>query len=368
MMRHPLVKKEWKSLKWVMLLFSIIFVFFTLVLSDKMTEEKTFHLLGQYEEAIFINHLYDVGQIMIPVLLITMIVLAGVLFVHDRNLYIGKFISSLPYTRREQFKIKYLMGTSTFTVPLIFFTGALYMIRGHHQSWTSRVYQYNPLGSLLKSQDGVGVLLTWLIFLWLILLTTYSFLMMIQTLIGQNIVASIVGGIAFLVPLFLAYAIPINLISLGSHRNDFRWIEKVGKWVQLFLFGRPELKYAESYLVLNGYDFFDSYTHLYRAYNYQWFPLYVIVLILGIMISALLGFYFIQGNDVEKNGEIALYPWVKKLLVIGTTLCSLLLLPIIIQIFTSIESPIVTIIAMIIGASIGFFISYKSIEMTTKHR
>ena len=77
--------------------------------------------------------------------------------------------------------------------------------------------------------------------------------------------------------------------------------------------------------------------------------------------------YFIAHYDVEKNGEIALYPWVGEILIIGITLCSVLLLPMVIAALTGIETPIATLISMVIGAVLGYFISHKSIEMTSKH-
>lgn len=367
MISHPLVKKEWKSLKWLMLLYACIFTFFTLVISDNMAQEKTAYLLRQYQQAIFTNQLYGVAGTMVPMLLISMMVLVGVLFSHDRNSHIGKFISSLPYTRREQFKIKYLMGMSTFTVPLIVFAGALYMIRMQHQVWISRIYQYNPLGELLENQDSARTLLLWLVFIWLIMLVVYSFLMMVQSLIGQNIVGSIIGGVVFFVPLFLGYAVPANLSFLSIGIGYFTYVESLTKGAQIFLGGRPEFRYLGNVLKLDKHNLLENYTNLYGAYDYQWFPLYMVVLIIAIIISTILANYFISYNDVEKNGEIALYPWVGKLLIIGSTLCSLLLLPIIIVIFTGIENSIITLISMAIGAALGYFFSSKSVEMTTKH-
>lgn len=348
-----------------MLLYGCLFAFFALILSDNMAQEKTSHLLRQHREAIFVSQLYGLSQLMVPMLLISMMIVVGVLFIHDRNRHIGKFIGSLPYTRKKQFKIKYLMGMTTFTVPLLFFAGAIYAIQGHHQGWIGRVYKYVSLGEFLKAQDSVWVLLLWLVFLWLIMLATYSVLMMIQTLIGQNIVASIIGGIIILVPLFLVYAIPVNLWLLST--LDFRYSEKLVKRVLIFLYGTPEFKLIGNVSGVNMYNLFDSYTNIYGGYTYQWFPLYMAILVLGIMISTLLGSYFAAHYDVEKNGEIALYPWVGKLLVIGITLCSLLLFPMMFTMFTGIENPITTLISMVIGAVLGYFISRKSIEMTAKH-
>ena len=364
MISHPLVKKEWKLLKWIMLLFGCIFAFFAMVLSNNMANEKTYHLLRQYVEGIFIKQLYGINIAMVPILMITLMIVVAVLFAHDRNIYIGKFINSLPYTRKESFKIKYVMGIITFTVPLIVFGVALYSIRSSHLDWINRVYQYSYQGEALKAQDGAGILLLSLVFIWLIMAGTYSFLMMVQTLIGQNIVASVVGGIVMLVPLFLGYAIPANLFLLSLTGRYFP--ESVAKWAQLFLLGLPDMRLIGSVYLLDTDNFINNHSRNYWVYNYQDFPLYIGILISGIVVSTSLAYYFMQHNDVEKNGEIAFYSWVEKLLVVGVTVCSILLLPILLVTFTRIESPVVTAITMIIGGVLGYIISTKSIELSTR--
>jgi len=365
MINHPLVKKEWKLLKWMMLLFGCIFAFSAILLNQGMVNMKTYHLIGQYQEGVFMNQLYQISNGMVPILLIGLMVAVGAMFIYDRNNHIGKFMSSLPYTRKQYFGIKYLMGVITFTIPLTVFGLVLYMIRRSHLGWTSRLYHYSPYGELFKAQDGAGVLMLWLVVVWLILLSTYSFLMMIQTLMGQSIVASIVGGIVLLVPLFLSYAIPTNLNLLFG--GDARYPENMVKWIGIFLFGSPEYKWIGQVSVLDQYNFMAHHTRGLHGYSYQWVPVYMTVLVVGIIITVLLGTYFIQHNDVEKNGEIVLYSWVGKLLVIGVTICTLLLLPIVIVLFTGIENWILTLVTMIIGGIIGYFISKKTIDMNRKH-
>lgn len=365
MIGHPLVGKEWKLLKWMMLLFGCIFAFSAILLNQEMVRMKTYHLIRQYQEGVFMDQLYQISFGMVPILLIGLVITVGVMFIYDRNNQISKFIGSLPYTRKQYFRIKYLMGMVTFTVPLMVFGVVLYMIRRSHLGWMNWVYQYSPYGNILKAQDGARVLLLWLGLLWLAMLITYSFLMMVQTLMGQSIVASIVGGIVLLVPLFLSYAIPTNLNLLFG--RDARYPENIGKWIQLFLFGRPEYKWIGQIYVLDQYDFMAYHTRGLNGYSYQWIPLYMAILVVGIIITVLLGSYFIQHNDVEKNGEIVLYPWVGKILVIGVTIYAFLLLPIVIVIFTGIENWILTLVTMVIGGIMGYFISKKTIEMNRRH-
>lgn len=372
MINHPLVKKEWKVLKWMMLLFGSVFVLAAILLNQGMENMKKYHLIGQYQESVFMSQLYEISSGLVPILLIGLMVAVGAMFIYDRNNHVGKFISSLPYTRKQYFRIKYLMGMVSFTLPLVVFGIGIYMIRISHLGWTNRLYQYSPYGDILRAQDGAGILLLWLLLLWLIMVCTYSFLMMIQTLMGKSIVASIVGGIILLTPLFFGLAIPMNLNLLFARNIDYtgsfdKWIELLGKWIQLFLLGRPEEKLMGRISVLDQYNFITYRARNFYIYDYQWFPIYMTILVLGIIGTALLGSYFIGHNDVEKNGEIVLYPWAGNLLVIGITVCSVLLLPIIMLVFTGIENIVLTLVTMAIGGIVGYLVSSKTIEMTRNH-
>lgn len=365
MLKHPLVQKEWKTARWIMLLISFIFAFGIIVLNNIMYDIKISHLIDDYRGLIFMERLYNISTVMVPALLLSIVLLTSMLFIHDRSVNVGKFVNSLPFTRKEQFTIKYIVGIATFTIPYILFGIAVYMINNSHKVWIYRKYKYLPYGEILRDQDGGTNLFMWLVLMWFVILTAYSFLIMIQTLIGQNFVAGILGGIIFLVPWFLAFAIPANLNLLLSYSIEVS--DKALELAKLVLFGNPEFQFIETIPIpsVRGIAYYSNY--LYYTINYQVFSLYIAVLIGIIIITTLLGYRFIQDNDVEKNGDIAMYPWVRKILIVGVSVCSGLLSPIIIVVFTRIENAVVSLIAMIIGGTLGYLISSKSIELTTKH-
>lgn len=360
MIKHPLIKKEWKSVRWVMLLFVAVFAFYAVVLNNNIYYEKTSHLMRNYRNTVFMGIVYGMGAALLSMVLIGVLILVILLFAHERNIYVGKFISSLPFTRKKQFTIKYSIGVIAYTLPFLLFGIVALSIRINNDSWISRVYKYLPYGDILARQDSIIAFLQWLGIVWLIITATYSFLMMIQTLMGQNIVAGIVGGIIVFVPWFLMFAIPANLELLKvyrmNHMSFIRWS------FEFFILAKPQWHQEQIEVTqgLNG-------TWWYSINSYHYLSLCIIVLMAVIILSTMLGYRFFQQNDVEKNGNIVMYPWVGKILVFGVTACSLLLLPIIVVAFSQIESSALTAVTMAIGGVLGYIMSTKSIELTRRH-
>ena len=357
---HPLVQKEWKTTRWVMLLFSLVYTLFGITLNNNIRMIKNRYLLNDFVNATFMNEVYRMSALLLPVMLMGITILVILLFSHDRSLSVGKFISSLPFSRTEQLTIKYIMGVISFTLPLILFGGLLTIMRVQNEKWISHLYKYSPYGEMLTKQDQVGALLLWLGIIWTIMLAGYSFLMLIQTLMGQNIIAGIIGAIIYMVPWFLGFAIPINrdLIFKTS------WDSNIFESIQFFFLGNPSRNMTQ--IKTGAQSLGGSWSH-YELYEYRQLGVNALILIGIIIISTRLAYYFIQTNDVEKNGELIMYPWVGKVLIAGVTVCAILLLPIILVIFTQIDNQIVALISMAVGGVLGYMISSRSIEMTKKH-
>lgn len=360
MTQHPLVQKEWKNTRWIMLIFSLMYIIFAAMLNKNIEGIKSWSLFNNISDVIFMDETYRLSWLVLPVMLIGIVVLTIVLFTHDRNHSVGKFINTLPFGRKKQFTIKYMMGLITFTLPFLLFSAVILIMRVSNEKWMSEIYKYAANGEILTKQDHLGRVFLWLGIMWLIMLAVYSFLMLVQTLMGQNIIAGVVGAITFLVPWFLALAIPVNVqILLNKY-----WTNGVQESVEFFFFANPKRTIEEIQLTSQSLSNKRGY---YIHYTYENLGLNIAILVGIIILSLLLAYNFTQSNDVEKNGDIVMYPWVGKVLIAGVTICALLLLPIIVTVFTQIENKILTLGSMIVGAFLGYLISSKSIEMTKKH-
>lgn len=361
MTKHPLVQKEWKTSRWVMLIFTLIYGTYAVLFNNSITYNKERYLFSDGSSSNFMYELYAISMTMLPLTLIGIAILVILLFSHERNLKVGKFIGSLPFNKKSQFKIKYMMGMVTFTLPFLLFAITMIFIRIQNNDWLTRLYEYAPAGGMLVKQESLGALLIWLGVIWLIMMAVYSFLMLVQTLMGQNIIAGIIGAIIYMVPWFLIYAVPANIYLING-----RWfLNNVWDSVQFFFQGTPKTN-IEPVIDLGKQTLFREWNHV-RAYGYHNLGLNLGILIVVIIISTILAYRFILDNDVEKNGDIVMYPWFGKILIAGISLCSALLLPLIVAIFTSVENSILTIALMITGGIIGYVISKRSIEITQKH-
>lgn len=365
MIKHPLVQKEWKSTRWVMLLFSFVYIIFAVILNNNITRMKKRYLVAGLMDVSFIDEIYRMSAFMLPLMLIGITLLVILLFSQERNPNVGKFISTLPFDRKEQFWIKYVMGLKTFTIPFIVFGVVTIIMRVRNTRWISHVYNYSQHGETLSKQDSLGALLLWLGIGWLIMVAAYSFLMLIQTLMGQNIIAGVVGAIIYLVPWFLIYAVPaVMLLILGKSPRVWIYIP-IKHAFRLFFLASPMA--GLNNVATNNRSFYGDPWQYYRTYMYPHLALYIGILIILAVLSTVLAYYFVQGNDVEKNGELIMYRWFGKILTAGVSVCALLLLPIIVSIFTGVQSIVLTWVLMAIGGILGYVISHKSIIMTQKH-
>ena len=364
MINHPLIQKEWKNIRWIMLIFLCVYTVSALILNQNMQGYKETYLLIENPDSIFIGETYAISQIILPIILIGIITLVVLLFHDDRNINVGRFIGSLPFSRKKQFIIKYLIGVLTFSIPLFIYGVAICAIRISHEKWINYVYKYQPHGDILIMEDSIGNVLLWICLVWLIMISLYSFSMFIQTIMGQNIIAGVIGGIIYLVPWFLAFAIPTNIALLTKKIVVFR-VSNIRNLMNTFLLGAPHK--GEVYNTQLSIYFDNQYSSYYFGYEYSHIFVGIMVLIAITIISSLLAYYFMQKGEAEKIGDIVMFPVFQKTLLLGVTICSGLLLPVIIVVFTQIDNNIIALVSMIIGGILGYFITRKSNELTRKH-
>lgn len=195
MIENPLIKKEWKTARWFMLLFLLTYIKFVGELAIIMNAVKSTYLVNDFPDAIFMSEVYELGMKLLPIMLGVIIALVIFLFAQDRTLKVSKFLSTLPFERKERFTIKYIMGLITFTVPFLALIGGTLILRVKNEKWISHLYKYLSHGEAIAKQDSLGKILLLLCIVWLILMVVYSFLMFAQIIIEKNIWVGVIGVI-----------------------------------------------------------------------------------------------------------------------------------------------------------------------------
>lgn len=355
MIQHPLFWKEWKSAKWWCLLIMGVFLMMFLSLNNKLqfgqqVIGRASASGGYYDYMVifenqFSSHVSAVSVILIPIV----IIMVTLLFQSDRKESVGAFVSGLPFTKKQQFKVKWFVGMLTITIPFAITTLLTVAIRAANWAWIQKYYAASDLGSKIIQHDTwLAVMLT-LLQVYLFFMTFYSLLMLIQTLIANNIAASVIGVIALAAPWFVIETGTATLSRLFNTQIMYR----NNDWSLFYTLMNPVRKYIEiAPAEMKGFNL--------GVFSYDYYWLKIAILVIIAVLSLYLGIKAYAQNQNSRNGELIMFDWVGKVLLVGVTLCSALLgnngLK---ALFIEQTNPVYEILTFTISGFIGFVIIQK---------
>ena len=157
---------------------------------------------GRVFEPIFLRIFDNSFSVLSVFLLPVIIIMSMMLFQSDRKENIGMFMSSLPFTKKEQFSVKWVVGILAITIPFILALGAAMLIRQSNIDWITRWYRENEMSGIL-AYETVSILFSIMAQTYLFIVAFFSVLMLMQSLIANNIAASIIGSITLAAPWFI---------------------------------------------------------------------------------------------------------------------------------------------------------------------
>ncbi|HHX61277.1 MAG TPA: hypothetical protein GX707_11295 [Epulopiscium sp.] len=371
--RHPLFWKEWKTVKWWCGLMTAMFLIMFLSVS---------HSLGQYQEMLlgedgaltdYVHRIGQGGRVIEPMflsnfnksfeslvfLLVPIIVIMSImLFQSDRKEGVGMFVSSLPFTKKEQFKVKWFVGILAFTIPFLLATVLTVIMRQANISWIRQWYSALGYDGLL-TYDAVGLVMGILAQSYLFIVAFFSVLMLMQSLIGNNIAASLIGAIVVAVPWFILEA---GGATLSRVFNNDSWRLYNIKWSNLYYFIAPDSGFILEHIQLGQNELL-----IHPVVSKEYYLIKIIILIAISVIAVYGGLKFYEKNDTSRNGYLLMFPWMKHILVPGVVLCSGLLGNNLIRQFIRIQSVPYEIITFVISALIGYLLMATIIKISEKH-
>ncbi|NLI89759.1 MAG: hypothetical protein GX366_05055 [Epulopiscium sp.] len=317
--KHPLFWKEWKNSKWWSVLITGIFLVMFLAINSKL--ENIQRLINDVDinsnrlylesitffEGSFSNALLVATLFIIPIV----VIISTLLFRNDRKGNIGEFMGALPFTKGEQFKIKWLVGFLTLTIPFLITSILTVLIRTANWKWISDFYQE----SRVVEHDSLLVIMLILFQAYLFIMAFFSFLLMIQSLYANNIGASIIGVISLFAPWFI---VETGLVTLSRILN--RDIRILGH--ERFTLFYSLMAPARDSIVVNNGRGYDIHMSIFAS-QYYWLKIAVLFLI--IILSLYLGSKSYSKNENSKNGQLIMFEWARILLVIGFVICASLL-------------------------------------------
>lgn len=364
LIKHPLFWKEWKNAKWWSALMIGIFVIMFLSInhelqyiqtltSDLSTGDALYRKSINVFEGNFSNALFGVSLVFVPII----IVITTMLFQSDRKESIGAFISSLPFAKKEQFKVKWLVGVVTITIPFVISSILTLLIRAANWGWIKEFYAISATGNQFVLHDTLAALTLGLLQVYLFFIAFYSFLMLVQTLIGNNVAASVIGVIVLAAPWFIintgkitiSYILNMPIRIYQSSFSDWSLFYKL-------------MAVPRRYIEIRNKNEYPYHIGVF-SYDYFWLKVAVLIIITGLSIYA--GIQSYARNENSRNGQLTMFDWVGKLLVIGFTVCMALLGNTVLRgLFLQKTNPIYELATLIISGFAGFLIIKKIVSLS----
>ena len=370
--KHPLFWKEWKIAKWWSSLMIALFMITFLSLSHSLTRYqerilgpdrnpdsyiRTAGQGGPVLDPVFLSHFNSGFRTLILMLIPIIIVMSMMLFQNDRREGVGMFISSLPFTKKEQFKVKWFVGVLAFTIPFLIGTALTISMHQVNIGWIQKWYSSFGYEGL-AAYDRVGLVIGILVQSYLFIVAFFSVLMLMQSLIGNTIAASIMGAIIVAVPWFILEA---GGSTLSRILDTSRWRITNNRAANLYYFITPP---RDHFTMI---EFGQSQLHINPVISTENYMMTLIVLIIMSLIASFAAIMFYEKNETSRNGYLLIFPWMRPILVLGVALCSGLLGNNLIRQFIRINSASYELMTFAISALLAYVLMSKVITRSEKY-
>lgn len=352
-MNKSILKHETRSMKWILLLSILASLFLTIMFSIYLdgSYQMMFSNGIQINQALIQKSLRSINGIALVLFTIIAIIQVFMQFRSEKDQEIGRFLKSLPVKREEFFKIKLSTGIINITLGFIVLAIGIMIVRTKNMFWIKDIYDVSTISAPFVKADGMASILKELGLIYLIVLSFYTFLFMVQyTFI--NVVGGIVTGIlVWLAPGFITYASVFTLERFISHHilgNIGRFSEKLLPWLYPF-----EYEYNTWFTDANGMG-------LGSIMNIRNLEIKYIILLALVLVNIIIGYKLNKSSKIENENMIIPFKTSGNIFKIGVTICSGLLVSIILSEIMMLQlHGIIYMLLILLGGFIGYFISRK---------
>lgn len=210
----------------------------------------------------------------------------------------GEFLMQLPVKRGQIFLTRTIIGMMTYTIPWLFFSVGIIVMRVHAQTWYEMKLSVCKNGDLLLGNDSVFHLCVYLLFIWLSLTLIYSIAVFFQNICKRPWIAGAIGIGTMLFPYFMENMLP-KIMSIPESMRDGWWM------IPLFERGiiSEEMVWDQGVHSLVSMASFD---HFWKIIMTQ------IVLIAVFFVAA---FYVFCKADIARQNNFMYFAWMEHVFV-----------------------------------------------------
>ncbi|MBW9171384.1 ABC transporter permease subunit [Clostridium estertheticum] len=302
--------KEWINVRWVTLLTIITLLFYkvygviSLLNRNKMYMEYN---IGSRTDRWFNNGLYGMNSYYF-VMVLVVIILTIILFKGEKTSETQGFIASMPFTRKEIIINKWLVGVVSllisFVITYIFLS----------------LFYFANINGLGKTLNPYSDIVKWFFMDTFQYICIFTFIMIVQAVMGNSIVSGMVGGIILGVPIFISMVVK-ELGMRYYHYDDLINIifEKFSYWTNIYGYNVAKQK---SFHPNSAENINQDY---YQNFYYSNYNLKLLVLFLLTCLFLFLAYVAYKKRNIEYNLRLIVFKNLETVFVCGIAICSGLL-------------------------------------------
>jgi len=206
--------KEWINVRWVTLLTIIVLLFYkvygviSLLNENKFTMERSGYTTTRWfnnglymKQDSYFNGFYIQQDSYFFIMIFVVIILAIILFIGEKTSETQGLIASMPFTRKEIILNKWFVGVLSILISFVVAYTFLSLFYFANISGLDPVL--NPYSDIIK----------WFFMDTFQYICIFTFMVLMQTVMGNSIVSGIVGGIIPILPYFIIRVIRILITA-----------------------------------------------------------------------------------------------------------------------------------------------------------
>ncbi|MBC8059945.1 MAG: ABC transporter permease subunit [Clostridiaceae bacterium] len=214
--------KEWINVRWVTLLTIVILLYYKVyAVIAELNGDKSYMAMEDIvrTDRWFYNGFYS-SVFYFLVMAFAIIILAIILFIGEKTSETQGFIASMPFTRKEIILNKWMVGVLSIIISFVvtfIFLSLVYVAKINNLNTT-----LNPYSELFK----------WFFMDTFQYICIFTFMVLVQSIMGNSIVSGIVGGAILLLPWFINETIKVLFIFISD--KSAKVFDQVGGWLNIY--------------------------------------------------------------------------------------------------------------------------------------
>lgn len=365
--RRALISYEMRNMKWVLLIAVLGSLFFVLNLFGRVGNGAEILLwysdIGGYFGSCFSNELLNLLHDYHIYIWLLFAVIVTMQFRDFHKKKTEEYMSSLPFTARERFLTKSLIGYAVIAVSWILLSAGTLIVRQNVITQYHKQALLFPFYKEMIANETIWHTLRTLGLFGLEMLAVYALFLLIHLIVNKGVAASVITLGIMMAPFELLYVASgfELLVNGGSSLLEDRILRPLAG---IFL--------GDSLAFFTNEQSLWEYNGTYQNYYYISYPetgLAVLLLLVIILICSAITWRLSKGHDMTKNNVLVSYKGARIFLSAGIGLCfggaAAVFLPLLM--FAIRDSSIVAFIANWLFATAFFgFVSWKLLSLSIR--